>query len=136
MDTEEEWIKKTPTWVVVLVGIALATFVAYSVRYRHQLVTALQAHPRYTIGYVTGTGYAVSASSHSLAFFPYTVGSRTFRTSSSGDLVAGCTRCLVKYAADDPQKFEFYNRICIPDSIADAPAQGWRIPPFAAPGAE
>jgi hypothetical protein len=131
MDTEDEWIKKTPTWVVVLVGIALTAFVAYSLVYRHELTTALQAHPRYTIGYVTGTGYAVSASSHSIAFFTYTVGDRTFRTSSSGDLPAGCTRCLVKFAADDPQKFEFYNRLCIPDSIASAPKQGWQQPPFA-----
>lgn len=133
MDTEEEWIRKTPTWVVVLVGIALATFVAYSLRYRYQLVTALQAHPRYTIGYVTGTGYAVSASSHSIAFFTYTVGGRTFHTSSSGDLPAGCTRCLVKYAADDPQKFLFYNYLCIPDSIIQAPMHGWQKPPFALP---
>jgi hypothetical protein len=131
MDTEDEWIKKTPTWVVVLVGIALTTFVACSLFYRHQLVTALQAHPRYTIGYVMGTGYAVSASSHSITFFTYKVGDRTFRTSSSGDLPAGCTRCLVKYAADDPQKFEFYSRLCIPDSIANAPAQWWQKPPFA-----
>lgn len=133
MDTNDEWVNKLPTWVVVVVGIALGGFVLWSINTRYQLVSALRANPRYTIGYVTGTSYASSSSSHSIAFFSYTVGDSTYRTSASGDLVAGCTRCLVKYAASDPQKIAFYNQVCVPDSITEVPKRGWQKPPFAVP---
>ena len=106
-------------------------FIGYTTR------RAREAAPRYTIGYVTGTGYAVSSSSHSVAFFTYEVGGHTYRSSSPGDLAVGCTRCLVKYAATDPQNVELYNNVCVPDSIAGVPAAGWSRPPFPLPaGAE
>ncbi|WP_223653756.1 hypothetical protein [Hymenobacter psoromatis] len=95
---------------------------------------ALNANPRYTIGYVTGTDYVVGPSSHSVAFFTYSVGDSTYHSSSDGDLAEGCTRCLVKFAAADPTNKEFFNKVCVPDSIARAPALGWTEPPFPVPG--
>ncbi|RZJ57738.1 MAG: hypothetical protein EOO55_02695 [Hymenobacter sp.] len=130
MDTEDEWTTKVPNWLVAIVGVALSAFVLWSVGGGYQQSHARNSNPRYTIGKVTGTNYAVGPSSHSVTFFTYVVGARTYRTSTSGDLSAGCTRCLIKYAADDPQNVKFYNHVCVPDSIDQAPAQGWKTPPF------
>jgi hypothetical protein len=133
MSIEDEWISRLPRWVVVLFGTATVAFFAWSLVGGYGDSHARNAHPRYTIGYVTRTAYAVGPSSHSVVFYTYAVGTTRYEQSSTGDLPAVCTRCLVKFAADDPQNVEFFNRLCLPDSIKQAPALGWEEPPFLAP---
>lgn len=133
MSTEDEWISRLPNWAVALFGTATIAFFAWSVVGGYSDAHARNAHPRYTIGYVTRTAYAVGPSSHSVVFYTYAVGATRYHQSSTGDLPTGCTRCLVKFAADDPQNVEFFNRICIPDSSMQAPALGWEKPPFPVP---
>lgn len=132
-DELDELIEKLPNWVVVIVGVLFISLLVYIFvgGYLHGI--ARDKNPRYTIGYVTGTDYVVGPSSHSVAFFTYTVGDSTYHQSSSGDLTDGCTRCLIKYATADPTNFEFFNRVCVPDSIRQAPVQGWLQPPFKVP---
>lgn len=96
-------------------------FFVWLLSYDYVSSRARGAGARYTIGYVTGTDYVVGPNSPSVAFFTYAVGDSTYQQRSSGDLAPGCTRCLVKYAATDPTNFEFFNRVCVPDSIQHAP---------------
>ncbi len=126
-------MKKLPNWVVALIGVVVGTFVVWSLGSGYLESRARNAHPRYTIGYVTRTAYAVGPSSHSVVFYTYLVGKTRYQQSSTGDLLAGCTRCLVKFAATDPQNVEFFNRICLPDSLTQAPALGWETPPVSTP---
>lgn len=133
MDTEDEWINRLPSWVVALVAVVFSAFMLWAFGGGYLQRRARNTNPRYTIGYVTGTSYAVGPSSHSVAFFTYAVGDSTYRSSSEGDLAAGCSRYLVKYAAGDPHNIEFYNLVCMPDSITSVPPQGWSAPPFAVP---
>jgi hypothetical protein len=134
MDTEDEWIEKVPDWVVAIAGVFFISLLLYIVVGGYMHGSARDRSPRYTIGYVTGTDYVVGPNSHSVAFFTYTVGNITYRQSSTGDVAAGCSRCLVKFAEADPTNFEFFNRVCVPDSITRAPAKGWEKPPFTAAG--
>jgi len=133
MATEEEWINKLPSWSIKLLGIGWAVFIAWGITYEYNKSHGLNKAPRYTIGQVTRTDYVVGPSSHSVAFFTYTVGDSTYAKSSDGDIAEGCTRCLVKFAASDPTNFEFFNKICVPDSARQAPAAGWFYPPFPVP---
>ena len=116
------------TIIIAMIFLALWMFIS---SYKHS--AARNVNSRYTIGYVTGTDYVVGPSSHSVAFFTYSVGDSTYRSSADGDLAEGCTRCLVKFAAADPINKEFFNKICVPDSIAKPPPLGWTKPPFPVP---
>jgi hypothetical protein len=130
----DEAINKLPAWLKNVLALASALFFIWLLSYDYISSRARSREPRYTIGYVTGTSYVVGPSSHSVAFFTYTVGDATYHQSSTGDVAKGCTRCLVKFAAADPTNFEFFNRVCVPDSIAHAPAKGWEKPPFTLTG--
>lgn len=130
-DESDEWIKKLPIWVMIPVYIFSISLFLYIVVGGYIHGSARDRNSRYTIGYVTGTDYVVGPNSHSVTFFTYTVGDSTYRQSSTGDVAKGCTRCLVKFAEADPTNFEFFNRVCVPDSITSAPAEGWEKPPFA-----
>jgi len=132
-DDFDKWVEKMPTWLVVVLGVMLAVLFIWGFTYSYTKSHARDSDPRYTIGYVTGTDYVIGPSSHSVAFFTYTVGDSTYHESSSGDVAEDCTRCLVKYAATDPHNLEFFNKICIPDEVHTAPAQGWTTPPFEVP---
>lgn len=126
----DDAINRLPAWLKNVLALVSGLFFIWLLSYDYFSSRARNAGARYTIGHVTGTSYVVGPNSHSVAFFTYTVGDSTYHQSSTGDLAANCTRCLVKYAAGDPTNFEFFNRVCIPDSITSAPAQGWGKPPF------
>ena len=126
----DEVINRLPTWLKNALALASALFFVWLLSYDYISSRARRVGARYTIGYVTGTDYVVGPSSHSVVFFTYTVGDSTYHQSSTGDVAKGCTRCLVKFAEADPTNFEFFNRVCVPDSIASAPAKGWEKVPF------
>lgn len=133
MDIEEEIIARMPKWVAVILVTLFIVFAFWVVvgGYMHGQVR--NTNPRYTIGYVTGTDYVIGPSSHSVAFFTYSVGDSTYRQSADGDLPAGCTRCLVRFAATDPTNAEFFNQTCLPDELPPPPPQGWTAPPVPLP---
>jgi hypothetical protein len=130
----DEAITKLPTWLKNVLALVSALFFIWLLTYDYLSSRARSAGARYTIGQVTGTSYVVGPSSHSIAFFTYTVGDSTYHQSTTGDLANGCTRCLVRFAKADPTNFEFFNRVCVPDSITRPPAQGWEQPPFTLAG--
>lgn len=130
----DEAITRLPPWLKNVLALVSALFFVWLLGYDYISSRARRAGARYTIGQVTGTSYVVGPSSHSVTFFTYTVGDSTYHQSATGDLAKGCTRCLVKFAETDPTNFEFFNRVCVPDSITRAPAQGWEKPPFSPAG--
>ena len=132
-DAIDELAEKMPTWLVTILVVALTAFFLWVFIGGYLHADKRDANPRYTIGQVTRTGYVIGPSSHSVVFFTYSVGDSTYSESSRGDIEEGCTRYLVKYAATDPKNIEFFNHICIPDSIRQAPPQGWLKPPFPVP---
>ena len=124
---------KVPPWFVNIAKVVFPACLVWVIVTVYLDSRALNAAPRYTIGYVTETSYTVGPSSHSNARFTYTVKGRKYADSASGDVDEGCTRCLVKFAASDPENTEFFNHVCVPDSIEKAPPDGWTVPPFAVP---
>lgn len=130
---DDETIAKLPAWLRNVLALAGGAFLLWLLFIGYTTRHAREAAPRYTIGHVTRTSYAVGPSSHSVVFFTYQAGGTTYRSSSPGELADGCTRCLVKYAANDPENAEFYNQVCVPDSITEVPATGWERPPVVVP---
>lgn len=122
-----------PRWLVVVCGIFLLVLFADTFIHTFRTWAALKKAPRYTVGYVTKTGYSIGPGSHSDVDFTYTVGDSTYRDSSTGDVPDGCCRCLIKFAAHAPELREFYNHVCVPDDILPPPPEGWAEPPFPVP---
>ena len=129
----DKLVEKMPNWLVAIFGVLFVLFTVWVFAGSYLDSHARSKDSRYTIGFVTKTSYVVGPSSHSVSFFTYNVKGHAYSTSSDGDLEAGCARCLLKYAATDPENIDFFNHICIPDSITRAPAEGWKEPPFPVP---
>lgn len=88
----------------------------------------------YTIGYLTG--WHPTPKSGIYYDFRFAVAGTTYESSSPGEAgmeTANGTRCVVKYDSIDPATSVGYFKIPIPDSIRQAPANGWRRPPFPIP---
>ena len=117
----------------VLGGSLMALLFGWVIIHSYRTSDALGKAPRYTIGYVTKTGYSIGPSSHSDVDFTYTVNDSTYVSSGTGDVPAGCQRCLVKFAAHAPELRTLYNGICVPQDVSDAPPEGWMEPPFRVP---
>ena len=92
----------------------------------------LRTHPRYTIGTLIRTGYAISASPQQLSVLSYVVQDSAYQGAMSGEVPAGKVRFLIKFSAKDPAVYQEY-KIPIPDSIQAAPTGGWTEPPFPVP---
>ena len=122
-----------PRWLTILFGAPLLCLFIWAITHHYRTRAALKRAPRYTIGYVTRTGYSVGPSSHSDVDYTYTVGDSTYQDSSTGDVPEGCHRCLLKFAAHAPDRREFYNHICVPDDVPPPPPNGWAEPPFPVP---
>ena len=86
----------------------------------------LRERGKYTIGYVRGTHWAVKSGKQ--VDFYITVNGQTYR--GGADELPGMKikggRYLVKYDSLDLQTKGVYYQYAIPDSIGEAPANGWR----------
>ncbi|HLK97994.1 MAG TPA: hypothetical protein VK364_09520 [Hymenobacter sp.] len=127
--TDEE-INRLPKWVGYLGIVGLGMWLIWAVIYNLHQAKKINEGVRYTIGYVTKTGYVVGPSSHTAVSFEYEANGRRYATTGSGEPINGCTRCLVKFAVQDPEVLDFYNQICVPDEVQPPPPEGWSEPPF------
>ena len=131
--TDGKQSEEYPRWLVVVCGAVMVTFFTSLSIHTCRTWAALKHAPRYTIGYVTKTGYSVGPGSHSDVDYTYTVGHSTYQDSSTGDVPEGCHRCLLKFAAHAPDLRKFYNQVCVPDDVPPPPSEGWAEPPFPVP---
>ena len=93
----------------------------------------LRTRAKYTIGYVRGSHWAVK-SGRQINYFTIVSGA----TYKGGDdelpgMKVNGGRYLVKYDSLDPGTKAVYYDHPIPDSIKEAPANGWTNPPFPIP---
>ncbi len=93
----------------------------------------LRARAKYTIGYVQGSHWAMK-NGKQINYYA-TISGATYKGGKDelpGMRLAG-GRYLVKYDSLDPEVKTVYFEYSIPDSIVEAPANGWRTPPFPVP---
>lgn len=123
------------TWLVRnWIVLALPTGLFLLLRTYH---TPAFAHRRakFTLGLITGQRIA-EAGSRIISFrfavhqAPYS-GTTGYPAETSSRALG--PRCLVEYDSLDPQQNVAHFAIAIPDSIRQAPANGWRKPPFPIP---
>ena len=127
--TDDE-INKLPKWIGYIGTIGFVSLLVWILSGVYQHNTAMGQGARYTVAYVTKTGYVVGPNSHSEVSYTYTVGDSTYASSSSGDIEAGCGQYLVKFATNEPSQRQFYNHICVPAETPAPPPEGWAEPPF------
>ena len=120
--------------VAVIGGMLICAYLFIDGFYnRHVKLTDIAAHPRYTIGQVSRTSYAIGPSPQNIVFFEYRVGDSIYGGNNSGQLLSEGDRFLVKFSSAKPSYHESYNRVRIPSSIINAPPEGWAEPPFEVP---
>jgi hypothetical protein len=91
----------------------------------------LTQRAKYTIGYLTGSHYSVKNGQY--FDFRFTVADSVYEGSSlrdKGMRPVSRSRFLVKYDSLHPASNVGYFAESIPDSIRQAPANGWRQPPL------
>ena len=93
----------------------------------------LRAHHRYAIGYVYKTHWTVK--SGKFADYRFTVNGTTYTGSDKAlaDMRLQGGRYVVEFHPPDPDIKVIYYRAPVPDSVTEAPAEGWQTPPFAVP---
>ncbi|MGI4737737.1 MAG: hypothetical protein ACRYG7_21425 [Janthinobacterium lividum] len=122
-----KWVS-TYWWALLLLLVALFWVLA-----QHDSdLLAQRAH--YTIGYLTGSHYSVKNGKY--FDFRFTVADSVYQGSSlseKGMHTATGSRFVVKYDSLHPASNVGYFAQAIPDSIRQAPPNGWRKPPFHLP---
>ena len=101
--------------------------------YWYESAGLLRERAKYTVGHIRGTHWAVK-SGRQVDYFMM-VNGQMYKGGS--DEVPGMKieggRYLVKYDSLDPKKNGVYYKHPIPDSVGEAPANGWFTPPFPVP---
>lgn len=111
----------------ILLAIGIGIF--YGLRQKSTEEAELTSHPRYTVGEIVKSGYIVSPNSHSYSRFTYQVGDSVYTESGPEQIPQGHTRFLVKFSAQHPTYYKFYERIPIPYYVPLPPPEGWAKPP-------
>ena len=115
-------------WTAIGVGI----FVWVGLDF-YKAAGLLRERAKYTVGHIRGTHWAVK-SGRQVNFF-MTVNGQTYRGGSDElpgmKIEGGCY--LVKYDSLDPEVKGVYYEYPVPDSVGEAPANGWFTPPFPVP---
>ncbi|UOQ55567.1 hypothetical protein [Hymenobacter cellulosivorans] len=101
--------------------------------YYFQRADEVHAKGKYTIGYIDGAHWAVKSGrqidySFSVAGKSYTGGEDELPQMQRDN-----ARYLIKYDSTSPDWHAVYFSVPIPDSITDAPSNGWQEPPFPVP---
>jgi hypothetical protein len=119
-----KWLS-TYWWALLLLGVAFFLLLAQR---DNDLLTQ---RAKYTIGYLTGSHYSVKNGKY--FDFRFSVADSVYEGSSLSDKGMRTTngsRFLVKYDSLHPAINAGYFAKPIPDSIRQAPANGWRQPPL------
>lgn len=116
-----------------LAGFAVLVCLAGGL-YGTHLTKRMQTRPKYTIGYLTDGIYSLRSGKR--YGYRFRVGGKLYEDtdiSESHMATARDSRFLVQYDSLDPTVSIGFFTATIPDSIASAPANGWRLPPFPIP---
>ena len=122
------WLRRN--WVVLVLpaGLFLLLRTYHTPAFAHQ-------RAKFTVGRIIGQRTTQVGSR--LIDFQFTVQQATYSGTTSYPAATGGRalgpRCLVEYDSLAPQQNVGYFAIPIPDSIREAPANGWRKPPFPIP---
>lgn len=121
------WLKKY--WAGLLLGLFAIGWLVVD-----QLHRRMHHRAHYTIGYVTGWHPTSKSSIH--YDFRFMDKGSIYQGSSPNDQGSNTfkgARFVVKYDSIDPTINVGYFNLLIPESIRQAPANGWRKPPFPVP---
>ena len=121
------WLKKY--WS----GLLLASFAIAWLWVRHDR-NLMHQRAHYTIGHLSG--WHATPKSGIYYNYHFTVAGSAYEGSSpseAGMRTADGERCVVKYDSVDPTTNVGYFAVFVPDSIRQAPANGWRVLPFPIP---
>ena len=116
-------------WAVIVLGLGVIGFIQYR-KTRNQM----HQRAKFTLGAIDG--WHQTAKSGRMFGFNFKVAGTRYGGSSgweSGMNEADGSRCLVEYDSLDPQQNVGHFAVAIPDSIRQAPANGWSVPPFPVP---
>lgn len=122
-----KWLR-TYWWVLLLLLVAFFWVLAQ----RDNALLTQRA--KYTIGYLTGSHYSVKNGKY--FDFRFAVADSIYQGSSLSDkgmATANGSRFVVQYDSLHPAVNVGHFAQAIPDSIRQAPANGWRVPPVALP---
>lgn len=93
----------------------------------------LNKRAKYTIGHTTGDWNIGRSGVHYV--YKYKVNASSYESADlgTGNGVKKATRFVVKYDSIEPDISLGYFELLVPDSIRQAPPNGWRTPPFPIP---
>jgi hypothetical protein len=116
------------------VAFAFLGIVALAVIYVSHLGSAMHTRAKFTIGYLEDYVYHLKNGKHYRFHFQVqgTVYQGTEQSQAGMDRRVGA-RFIVEYDSLDPTQHVGYFPLAVPDSIVQAPANGWREPPFPMP---
>lgn len=117
-----QWLKKYWGLVVVTIG-------GFGVIWVYQADELIDQRAKYTVGYITGWHFTKSGKHFDFQFSVANILHVGTSLSDKGMNTANGSRFVVEYDSIDPSTNVDYFAIAIPDSIRQAPANGWRKPP-------
>lgn len=121
-----QWIKKY--WGLLLMPpFAILLYMA------NQADNSMDQHAKYTVGYITGWHFTRSGKHFDYRFAVADSIYEGTSLSDKGMATANGSRFAVKFDSTHPATNVGYFAVFIPDSIRQAPANGWRTPPFPIP---
>lgn len=103
-------------WVLVVIFVPLIWYVNYK---RNPIEKGY-----YTIGYATHTYWPIV--SHKKISYSYKIYEKTYEGSQVYNDVKVPERYLVQFSLEDPCYSDIFQDIPVPDSIKEAPAEGWK----------
>ena len=122
-----------PRWRVALALAAILSFIGYGFYNYFVRGGKLRKDHRYAIGYVYKTHWTVK--SGKFADYRFTVNGTAYTGSDKAlaDMRLQGGRYVVEFHPPEPDINVVFYHAPVPDSVADAPAEGWQTPPFAVP---
>ena len=121
-----QWIKKY--WgLLLMLPFVVLLYMA------NQADNSMDQHAKYTVGYITGWHFTRSGKHFDYRFAVTDSIYEGTSLSDKGMVTDKGSRFVVKYDSVHPATSVGYFAVFVPDSIRQAPANGWRVPPFPIP---
>ncbi len=121
------WLRTYGWFALLVLGIVGTFFVAHQTKLRHQ-------RAKFTIGYLTG--YVYKPKSGKYYNYRFEVQGTEYEGQSEPDKGmddSDGARFVVEYDSTHPGTSLGHFVVLVPDSIRQAPANGWTRPPFPVP---
>lgn len=116
-------------------GFLILAFVGFMTWKASQQGEQRNENPRYTIGTIYGTRWAVKSGKYAQA--TYEVNGIKYKTDADADDLSGRQligrKFLVEFYELDPGINALYLDVEVPHDVSAPPREGWEIPPFSVP---